>query len=217
MKLNLRYIKFIFGVVLFFSAAATAQETKPAPASTPAPQPNINKSELPVYEANPADVSSMDAIIKALYDVISGEAGKKRDWNRFRSLFYAGARMIPTGKNPKTGKGGGRVSTLDEYIEGSSPFMEKQGFFEREIARRTETFRTITHVFSTYESKHKQTDEKPFARGVNSIQLLNDGKRWWILTVAWSAESPDEPLPEKYLNNGINILNSSKNIKGKIT
>ncbi len=107
--------------------------------------------------------------------------------------------MIPTGKNPKTGQGGGRVSTLDEYIEGSSPFMEKQGFFEREIARRTETFRTITHVFSTYESKHKLTDEKPFARGINSIQLLNDGKRWWILTIALSGEASDEPVTEKYL------------------
>ncbi len=203
MKLKSGYFGFIIAVFLCLTNSAGAQENKPTPQPQPSPQTATNKTESPqVFEAIPADVASADAIIKALYDVISGEAGKKRDWNRFRSLFYAGARMIPTGRNPQTGQGGGRVSTLDEYIAGSSPFMEKQGFFEREIARRTETFRTITHVFSTYESKHKQADEKPFARGVNSIQLLNDGKRWWILTVAWSAEAPDSPLPEKYLKNG---------------
>lgn len=200
MKSNLRYIGIFIGIFFISAISAAAQENKPTPQTPPAPQSAANKSEsAAVFEANPADVVSIDAIIKTLYDVISGDAGKKRDWNRFRSLFHQGARLIPTGKNPKTGLGGARVSTVEEYIAGSSPLMEKQGFFEREIARRTETFRTITHVFSTYESKHKLADEKPFARGVNSIQLLNDGKRWWILTVAWSGEAADEPLPEKYL------------------
>lgn len=148
--------------------------------------------------ANPADVATMDSTIAALYDVISGPAGKKRDWNRFRSLFIPSARLIPTGKR----QGGGFGSTVidpEGYITRSSTILEEQGFFEKEVARRTEIFGNIAHVFSTYEARHKADDKEPFMRGINSIQLMNDGKRWWIVTVFWEAESPDNPLPKKYL------------------
>jgi hypothetical protein len=81
----------------------------------------------------------------------------------------------------------------------SSKVLEEQGFFEREVARRTEMFGNIAHVFSTYEARHKVEDKDPLVRGINSIQLMNDGKRWWIVTVFWQAETPDNPLPKKYL------------------
>jgi len=148
--------------------------------------------------ANASDVASMDSIVAALYDVISGPAGKKRDWDRFQSLFIPGARLIPTGKR-QSGEIGSRVSTAEGYAAANSKFLEENGFFEKEIARRTESFGNIAHVFSTYESRHKAEDAKPFARGINSIQLMNDGKRWWIVTVFWQGEGPDNPLPEKYL------------------
>ena len=92
-----------------------------------------------------------------------------------------------------------RVLDVEGYISRSSKFLEEQGFFEREVARRTEAFGHIAHVFSTYEGRHKADDPKPFLRGINSIQLMNDGKRWWIVSVFWEAESPQVPLPEKYL------------------
>ena len=158
-----------------------------------------NESKPDIPAANPADVSSMDGILKAVYDVISGEAGQQRDWNRFRTLFHPNARMIPTGKNPATGVVGARAFTPDEYIKRSEPIMLKEGFFEREKARRVETFGAVTHVFSTYEAFHKANDKTPFMRGINSIQLLNDGKRWWVLTIMWQAETPETPLPKKYL------------------
>lgn len=148
--------------------------------------------------ANPADVASMDAIIAALYDVISGPAGKKRDWDRMRSLFVPGARLIPTGPR-REGSVGSRVLTVDEYITRASGFFEKEGFYEREAGRRTEMFGSIAHAFSTYESRHKPDDAKPFQRGINSIQLMNDGKRWWVVTVFWQAEDKEHPLPPKYL------------------
>jgi hypothetical protein len=152
----------------------------------------------PAVEANPADVKSMDAILAALYDVISGPAGKKRDWDRFRSLFVAGARLIPATKRPD-GVFEARVFDPEGYITRSAPFLEKQGFYEREISRKVDSFGHITHVFSTYDSRHEATDKTPFARGINSIQLLNDGKRWWIVTVYWDSERPDNPLPPQYL------------------
>ena len=151
--------------------------------------------------ANPADVATVDSIIVALYEVISGEAGVKRDWNRLRSLFIPEGRMIPI--NPK--KEGGfapRVLSVDGYIELSGDYIEKNGFFERELSRKTERFGNLVHVFSTYEGKHKLSDEKPFLRGISSFQLMNDGKRWWFIDVVWEAERPDNPLPEKYLQLG---------------
>jgi hypothetical protein len=141
----------------------------------------------------------MDSTIAALYDVISGPAGK-RDWDRFRSLFIPGARLIPTFTLP-TGEVGSRVLTPDDYAQRAGARLEKEGFYEREAARRTEVFGNIAHVFSTYESRHAKDDAKPFQRGINSIQLMNNGKRWWIVTVFWQGEDEKNPLPQKYLSN----------------
>ena len=163
---------------------AAARQQPTAPAAAPAP--------------NPSDVASMDAVLAALYDVISGPAGKKRDWDRMRSLFIPEGRLIATARRP-TGEVVRRVMDVDGYIAASGELLETQGFFETEIARRAEAFGNIAHVFSTYEARHKADDPKPFMRGVNSIQLWNDGKRWWVVTVYWQAEGPDTPLPEQYL------------------
>lgn len=150
-------------------------------------------------EANPADVSSIDAIMKAVYDAISGDAGKPRDWERFRSLFVDGARLIPAGKNQQTGVISARILTPEDYIKRAEPFLLKDGFHEREIAKRVNSYGSIAQVFSTYESRHTATDNKPFARGINSFQLLNDGKRWWVVTIYWQAETPETPIPKQYL------------------
>jgi hypothetical protein len=165
-------------------AAAQGTADQKAPADPPA--------------ASPADVASMDAVIAAVYDVISGPAGKKRDWNRMRSLFLPGARMIATGKR-QTGEIVHRSMDVEGYVSTSGPLIESNGFFEREISRKVETYGQIAHVFSTYEARQKADDPKPFMRGINSIQLFNDGKRWWVVTILWQPEGPDTPLPDKYL------------------
>ncbi len=148
--------------------------------------------------ARAEDVSTADGIVKALYDVISGPAGQRRDWNRFRSLFAPGARLIPTGQRPD-GTKTLRVLTPDEYAAQSAPGLERNGFFEREVARRTEQFGNVLHTFSTYESRRTAADATPFARGINSIQLMNDGKRWWVMTVFWDSERAGNSIPAKYL------------------
>jgi hypothetical protein len=149
-------------------------------------------------EADPKDVSSLDAIMKAVYDVISGDAGKPRDWDRFRSLFHKDARLIPTSKDPKTGVVAAHALTPDDYVKRVEPFFAKDGFYESETARTVEQFGNIAHVFSTYESRHARDDKKPFQRGINSFQLMNDGKRWWVITIYWQGETPENPIPEKY-------------------
>ena len=144
------------------------------------------------------DVGTMDGILAALYDVISGPAGQARNWDRMRTLFIPEARLIATGKR-QDGTMAKRVMSVEDYITTSGPFLEKNGFFEEEIGRTVEQFGGIVQVFSSYASKRNAADEKPFIRGINSIQLWHDGKRWWIVTVFWQAESPETPIPEKYL------------------
>lgn len=182
--------------VLSLTTPAFAQ-TASAPAASAAQQPAASAPAAATPEAKKEDVASMDAILGALYGVISGPAGQARDWDRFRSLFTPGARLIPTGR---TQEGQPRITVIDPdgYIARSSNALS-QGFFEKEISREVQQFGAVTHVFSTYESRHKADDAQPFARGINSIQLYNDGTRWWIVTVYWQSERPDTPLPAKYL------------------
>jgi hypothetical protein len=172
--------------------AMVAQNSTPQP-QKPSTQPPA--STPPAVSARPGDVDTVDHIIAAVYDAISGPAGQ-RDWDRFRSLYYPGARMIPTRRDDK-GAIIARVSTTDEYAARAQEFFSKEGFFENSVANRVEIWDKIAHVWSTYESRHAK-GEKPFARGINSFQLFNDGNRWWILTVYWESETPDNPLPEKY-------------------
>ena len=147
-------------------------------------------------EARANDVASIDAIIATLYEVISGPT-EDRDWDRFRSLFAPGARLIPT-RGKEEGGAEARVSTVEGYVQGSGRYFKENPFYESEIARTTESFGNITHAFSTYETR-RAPGEAPFARGTNSIQLLKDVDRWWIVTIFWDNESPEKPIPGKYL------------------
>ncbi|MEM6526598.1 MAG: hypothetical protein AAGF85_01445 [Bacteroidota bacterium] len=143
-------------------------------------------------------VSSLNGILTTLYDVISGEKGEPRDWELFKSLFHADAKLIPSGKNQE-GIHFAQFMTPEEYIERSGPWLLENGFFEKEIQRKVDTFGNITQVFSTYESFKSEADDKPFMRGINSIQLHNDGSRWWILNIYWMQESESNPIPSQYL------------------
>jgi hypothetical protein len=172
----------------------------PAPAAAQAPATSASPVIVPTPAADPADVASIDAIVAALYDVISGPQGQKRNWNRMRSLFLPGGRLMPVGPR-QAGGNVIRVMEVNDYIALSGEQLEAMGFREREIANRTERFGNIAHVFSTYEG-FRGDESQPFLRGINSIQLMYDGTRWWIVSVFWEAERPDNPLPEAYLRSG---------------
>ena len=150
------------------------------------------------HGTSPADVASEDAIVAALYESISGPACEHRDWDRFRGLFAPGARLIP-----KVALGNGifgiRAETPEEYSASVQGSMEEFGFFEKEVSQVGESFNGVVHRFSTYESRRSANDSTPFARGINSIQLLYDGKRWWVVTVYWAGERPDAKIPDIYL------------------
>jgi hypothetical protein len=147
------------------------------------------------------DTETIEGIVHALYASISGAPGEPRDWDRSRSLFYPGARLIPTNRAIHDGTGGHAPDVMDveTFIRTSAPLLEPMGFVERQIAMRVERFGCVAHVWSTYDSRHAADDPEPFARGINSIQLYHDGTRWWVMTVFWDSERADNPIPAEYL------------------
>jgi hypothetical protein len=190
-------LRFIVLAVLLVSSAAfplRAQDDSNKPSVA---VPAAAQAATPPPAAKPADVASPDAILAATYDVISGPAGP-RDWDRFRSLFVPGARLIAVGK--KTGdRLDLRTFTPEDYIKLGDSYFSKNGFVEREAARTAERYGNIMQMFSTYESRHDAKDAQPFARGINSFQLFYDGTRWWVVTIYWLEETPENPLPKEFL------------------
>jgi len=180
--------------ILALSLSASAQSPdKPAAQQQAAPQASSTATNVPAVR--PEDVKSIDSILAALYGVISGPAGE-RDWNRFRSLFLPQARLTAAVTNAD-GSARIRPMGVEDYAKGAGNYFLQHAFFEGPIVNRVETFGNITQVFSSYESRHA-AGETPFARGINSIQLLNDGTRWWIVSILWDEERPDNPLPKEF-------------------
>ncbi|MFV0389640.1 MAG: hypothetical protein ACK5NT_12895 [Pyrinomonadaceae bacterium] len=148
--------------------------------------------------ADPNDVATVDSILSATYSSISGAVGEERNWDRFRSLFYPGARLIPAAKN-REGKFVALMIDPDGYISRSGKFLVENGFTEKEISRTVERYGNIAQVFSTYEGSFIQGGKPQKIRGINSFQLMFDGTRWWVITIFWQQESKEFPLPKEYL------------------
>jgi hypothetical protein len=131
-----------------------------------------------------SDVSTLDGILHALYEVLSGPAGQPRDWERYRSLFIEGARLLVVvavaGEKPRV-----RQLTLEDYIRRVEPIFAVEDFWERETSRQAETFGRVAHVLSKYESL-RDPNGQPFERGANSMQLFYDDSRWWVVSVMWN-------------------------------
>ena len=186
--------------LLALTAALAATPFADAQSSAPAQQPATPLPSAPdpfqgVPAAKPDDVKSVDSLLAALYDVISGPAGE-RDWNRFRSLFMPNARLTSAEKTPD-GAVRVRPSSVEDYVRLGGNYFLKNGFFEKPIVSRVETFGNVAQVFSSYESRHAP-GEAPFARGINSLQMLYDGRRWWVVNILWDEERPDNPLPTDF-------------------
>lgn len=154
-------------------------------------------STATILEADPADVESLDAITAAVYESISGPMGQERQWDRFRTLFAEGAQLIPIQK--RNGVFSTVPLSVEDYIARTSGWFVQNGFFENELSRKTERYGNMAHYFSSYESLRTAEDKEPFARGINSIQAMHDGNRWWIVNIYWLGETEDNPIPSEYL------------------
>jgi hypothetical protein len=139
---------------------------------------------MPTPRVRSSDVATLDAILHAFYEIVSGAVGQPRDWDRFRSLLLAGARLMPI-VSLAGEKADVRFLSTEDFIQRVEPIFAVEDFWERETSRQTETIGHFAHVLSFYESL-RDPDGPPFERSVNSIQLFNDGLRWWIANVMWN-------------------------------
>lgn len=160
---------------------------------------NDNQEETIEFVVDSTLAITLDSTIKTLYAMISGEKEAKRNWKQFKFLFAKDAKLIPSGKN-KEGVFGVRYLSPEDYVKNSNEWLVSNGFIEKEIKRKVDRFGNIVHVFSSYEAFHSKEDDKPFMRGINSIQLVHDGERWWIVNIYWTNETDAIRIPEKYLN-----------------
>lgn len=151
-------------------------------------------------DTKPGDGANVEAVVSALYETVSGDAGQPRDWDRFRRLFAPEARLTRVARGDDGRIAQPRRWNVEEFIELARKNSEKEGFHERETSRKVEIRGEIAHVFSAYESFKGSSDAVPFARGINSLQLVRDGERWTILGLAWepvrrvATASGDRPL-----------------------
>lgn len=147
----------------------------------------------------PHDVASIDAVIAAIYESVSFEPNRAPAWDRLAALFHPDGRLIPPRGDESEVL---PVLSVEEFARLSTQYVDEtglreRGFYEREIGRETDRFGSVAHVFSAYESLHTPEDAEPFARGVNSIQLVWDRERWWVLTILWDAERPGVVIPDE--------------------
>lgn len=148
-----------------------------------------------VPSAAPEDVESVDALVAALYDVISGPAGE-RDWDRFRSLFAPGALLVPAAPRPD-GSAPLRALTVDGYVTAAGGFFAENAFYEVESAREETRFGHVVSRMSAYESR-RDPSEEPFARGINAITLVRDDDRWYVVSIAWDVDREGNEIPDGF-------------------
>jgi hypothetical protein len=144
----------------------------------------------------PEDVATVDGVVKAYYEVVSGPAGQPRDWDRDRTLHVPGVKFVAMGEKDR--KPVAEVMIHEQHVARTSDWLVKNGFFEQEAQREMRRFGNIAHVWSTYESRQKP-DGPVIGRGINSLDLYWDGTRWWVAAAVWDSERKDNPIAKEYL------------------
>ncbi|AVR46811.1 hypothetical protein C7S20_16940 [Christiangramia fulva] len=143
-------------------------------------------------------VSSIDSIVSAVYQVISGKKGEDRNWKLHKTIFHPKARIISNFANDK-GEYEVKFLSVDEYIDTYRDYFKGIDLYEKDLIHETEVFGNMAQVFSTYGSFSGPNDSEPFKIGTASIQLYNDGNRWYVLNMYYKNENEDDKIPQKYL------------------
>jgi hypothetical protein len=191
----------IAGLVLATGCAPPAPESAPESESAAGAAPvTALEAWTPSITARPDDVSSIDGMVRAWYDIVSGPAGAPRDWARDSTLYLPGVRFVILSVD-SAGRERATVTDHGTFARESNPGFEREGFYEREIHRVTQTVGNVAYILSTYE--WRRAPEGPAGgRGVNSLSLFYDGARWWITQAMWSDETPAHPIPPELLPRG---------------
>jgi len=185
----------------FFAAASFVSLIVAAALAAPITQQTTPGRRAPGRPAS-GDGGSVDAILAALYESVSHPSDKEPDWARMRNIFLPVGMLIPPKRPNEDMFTVIDVDGFRDRVRKAEAAAKQKGdptaFFEKEVARRTDCFGNVCQIFSTYEARRSPSDEKPFVSGINSIQLVNDGERWWVASIVWDTERPGNPIPEQY-------------------
>jgi hypothetical protein len=138
---------------------------------------------------------TLDELVTAIYANVSGPYDQDRTC--FRDMFLPDARLSPISKAKDGPSYAARNLTVEDWISAVAK-RAPGNFFEKGAVNKIEQYGSLAHIWSTYESRH-EVNGAPFARGINSIQAVYDGTRWKVQAILWQAETPETPLPAKYL------------------
>ena len=138
--------------------------------------------------------ATLPELLKAVDEAVSGPGNKDRTC--LRQILTPDARLIPVGKG-QDGTWAPHVLTVDDYVTRVAKRGDKV-FYERQVKYSVEQYGHIAHLWSTYEVRDTP-DGKAEIRGINSMQAVYDGAQWRLIEILWQAETPDEPIPAKYL------------------
>ena len=190
--------------LIALSAALGLSAGQSADVASVPKKPSVVSRELQSHpdwpKARPEDVQSIRAIVGAFFDTISAPAGGTLNRERLRALFVPDGRIeipLPALKESPTDV---IFLTPDQYADSSDSQTVSKGFFDHVLAMQVQQFGVMAHVYTSYESRERLSDPKPFVRGVKSIELLNSAGRWYIVQVSWDRERPGNIIPTPYLH-----------------
>lgn len=138
------------------------------------------------------DVSTIDGLMKAFYEVVSGEAGETRQWERDLSLhnpkaIYSYYSMI-------NGESKQLTLSLKDFHKETDIMVLETPFYENEINREVKIFGNIANVWSTYETRLEK-DGEVVRRGINSLQLFYANNKWEIISLVFDKETDENKIP----------------------
>ena len=146
------------------------------------------------FELDSTTVKTIDGTINETLKIVSGERGENRNWEAFRYLFTPNAQLTVL-NHGKDNKNTHKTYSLEEFVRVGMQFYENDGFIEYELTKTVDEYNGIAQVFQSYYAKELDYEE----RGINSYQLIYDGKRWWITSLLWTSDRNGVKLPEKYI------------------
>jgi hypothetical protein len=160
----------------------------------------VGAGPAPAAEAKPlAEVSTVEGVVEALYRAVSFAPGGEPDWQLLRFL------LLPDAVLAQPVQGGDQVEllTVDEYIGRfkqalESSTLRKTGFLGTVARVSTVVYGRLAHCLVVFEARTDPASKEPLGRGVESIQLVRTGGRWWITSIATEFERPGLLIPEDF-------------------
>ena len=191
-------LRFIASSVSLLICASFLYLEKPQNTSAPHKPGSGAKVAIPQIEPRPEDVSTIDGMVRAYYEVVSGPAEKKREWGRDRTLYIPDIRFLIF-REDKDGRTSIRTLTHQEFVDESEAAMAGKAFYEHEVHRIAHRAGDVVHVLSTAEQKYSP-DGPVEGRSIDSLEMYWDGSRWWITNAnIWEVETKAHPLPAEFL------------------